>query len=426
MYETNRKCAINGLTLTTRNYTFIPVAPNPNFVTKFELLKSIVPVLTANICTTFTKLRHFTAIEQYIEIVEDYAFNNCTDVIDINLEKNNIHKLGTGIFSNTKKLQRVHILGGSLSNVDIDLFNNLGELTQLLFSANGLKELPIASIKNLKKLELLYLYSNDLTDLDADGLVANLPSLKSIYINDNNFHCDRLIEIIEIFQAKKIKVPDHTYEKHLKKRDYIPRKISNIICLSQAQLEAERLKKALAGSLEDLKDLPLGEAVIQLKNVVDSGLTDADSEIVILSNSVNDTLESLNEKISCLYGTFQNSSIEITGSIDELRQNFEILEHHLLENNAKILQRHDEAISSLTEKYKLSMNGTVPCGKTIQDSTGKYESLNNSIIAVWICIAILLLINLATCLWVTRKSRNVNVVDTSSLCYEELMKRNDL
>lgn len=415
MNESNKKCVVSGLTVTLKNFTFVPVAPDSDVVVKFELRKSIVPVLTKNICITFTKLKQFVAIEQHIEIVEDYAFNNCTDVVDINLEQNNIHKLGVGIFSNTKKLQRVHILGGSLSYMDIDLLSNLTELNQLLYSANGLKELPIAAMKNLKKLELLYLYSNDLTDLDAEGLVANLPSLKSIYINDNNFHCDRLIEIIEIFRAKNIRVPDHTYEKHVKKRDYIPRKISNIICLTQAQVDAEKLKKALNGSLDDLKDFPLGKAVIQLKDVVNSGFIDTDSEIVNLTNAID-------EQISYLNGTLQNNSIETSGSIDELSKTIQTAQH-TIEDESEVIRKHEEAISVLSEKYTILMSEE----KSKANKNGEYESLSNSTIAVWACLVMLLLINVAIGLWVLRVTRKFGQIDMDGpfLCYEERVERND-
>lgn len=418
------KCTISSLTLTSKNYTFVPVAPDARAVVKFEIKNSVVSVLTSNICTTFNNLETFTAVQQHIEIVEDYAFNNCTAVKDINLEHNNIHKLGTGIFSRTKKLERLHILGASLEHIDVDLFSNLGELNQLLFGANGLKELPLAAIKNLKNLQLFFLYSNELSDLDAKGLVENLPSLKSIYINDNNFHCDRLIEIIDTFNARKIKVHGHLYDKYTKERDYIPRKVSNIICLSQAQLEAEKLKKALTGSLDDLKDLPLGKEIVQLKEIVTFGFKNSDSNIVALSNIFNETADSLNKQISNLNETLQNTTIEISDT-DELRNDMETvrqsIEQKRNETVAKI-QNLEDSIASLLDKYDTIIDSIK--NQSIEDNSQPVKYPSHNLVAVWVCMASLFLFIVTIGLYVVKKFRKV-YVDVPLLFYEDRIQRID-
>lgn len=425
MYETNRKCTISSIITTSKNSTFVPVAPDARAVVKFEIIKSIVSVLTSNICTTFNNLKYFTAVGQHIEIVEDYAFNNCTDMLDINLEKNNIHKLGTGIFSNTKKLQRLHMLGGSVQHIDDDLFSNLGELNQLLYSANGLKELPVAAIRNLKKLELLYLYSNDLSDLDAEGLVENLPKLKSIYINDNNFHCDRLIEIVDIFKGRKVKILDHTFDAYNKKRDYIPVKVSNIICLSQAQLQAEQLKTALTGSLDTLKALPLGKEIFQLKEIVTSGFTDSDSEIVALSNTLNEMADSVNEQISNLNETLQNTTIEISDTVSGLKNDIETVQQHseqtLNETVAKI-QKLEDSIASLLNKYDNIMIDSIKSDKLIENNSRPVESLSHNMVAMWVCLVCLFLFIVTIGLFVIKKFKKV-YVDVPFLFYEDRIDR---
>lgn len=412
MNRSNTKCSIFNLTVTSKNYTFVPVAPDSRVVINFEMVKSIVSVLTSNICTTFTKLYSFTAINQHIEIVEDYAFNNCTEIIYINLERNSIHQLGTGCFSNTKKLQRLRILGGSLPHIDIDLFSNLGELKQLLFGDIGLKEVSMEAVKNLKKLESLYLYSNDLADLDAAGLVENLVSLKSVYINDNNFHCDRLIEIIDIFEARKIEITDYSFWTHLKKRDYIPRKVRNIICLSQAQLEAEKLKKKLAASLDELKDLPLGKEIIELKAVVEAGFINSDSVIVNLSSIVNETSQNLNAQISNLNGTLRNTSTDINATVSRLRQeilaNQKNFEEKLNTTMVK-LRKLDESNASLMDKYNVLWTN-------MSSSDLSYQSLSHNMIIYWVCLTSLLLLILALVFYIKKKFRNIYV---PFLCYKD-------
>lgn len=282
-------CTISGLTVTSKNYTFVPVAPDPNAVTTLEIVRSRITVLTSNICTTLNKIEQFAAIGQHIEMVENYAFSNCTNVMEIYLDNNNIHKLGVGIFSNTKQLTTLRILGGSLYNIDVDLFSSLGKLETLVFSATGLKKLPAEAMKNLKKLTILYIYSNSLVDLDAKGLVENLPSLAEIYLNDNDFRCDRLIEIIEIFQANAILVNDHLHSNTIKRRDYIPRTIDKITCLSQGQQDIEKFKGALTDSLDDLKDLPTGKAVIPQNNLLKN--TDSINEMKTIHKELDQNMK---------------------------------------------------------------------------------------------------------------------------------------
>lgn len=292
--RTKTECTVSDLVLTTKNYTFVPIAPDSKAVTKFIIKNSKVSVLTTNICTAFTKLQKLNAIDSHIEIVEGNAFQNCTDIIEINLEQNNIHQLGEGVFSNTKKLQNLHILGGSLRYIDADLFSNLGELQLLLFSANGLEELPVATIKNLKKLKKLFLYSNDLYDLDAAGLIENLPSLEEISINDNNLHCDRLIEIIETFKAKNITIQTITHDLYVKKRNYNPNKMDKIICLSQAQQDDEKFKNALrTRTLDELRDFPLGKTIIDLQTLVYANIVGTDRQIKDLTNTLNTVIANI-------------------------------------------------------------------------------------------------------------------------------------
>lgn len=295
MSEDNKNCTITGLTLSLKNYKFMPAltSSSPNNVINFEITESTVPVLTSDICTNFPKIILFMAVDQGIEMIEDYAFNNCTEVDTINLEHNYIHRLGTGIFSNTKQLRNLHIFGASLDHIDVDLFENSDEMTELMISASGLKELPVAAIKNMKKLTELYIYSNELSDLDAVGFSENLPHLETVYINDNHFDCDRLIQIIDSFNANNIAVDNFILDTHIKNRDYYPGQRNGITCLSQAQLRHVNMKSDLTSSLDELKEYPIGKAVIQLEDVVRTGFINAENRITDAAASQTDNYNNL-------------------------------------------------------------------------------------------------------------------------------------
>lgn len=316
----SKNCTISDVTLSLQNYTLKPVAIYPNIIMGFEIQKSTVPVITTEICTALPKIKSFVAIQQGIQVIQDYAFNNCTEVTLISMPFNNIHTLGKGIFDNTKQLQEINIHGGSLEQIDVNLLNNLGELLELVISANKLRELPVAAVKNLKKLKVLYLYSNELTDLDAEGLVGNLTSLRAVYINDNNFHCDILNKIINTFTAKNILIIDHTHSIYLKKRDYIPHKMKEIICLTSVEIESEKMKKGLDLSLNELKTVPLGKEVIQLKDIVKGGFQDVDNNIVTLFNTLNATSTDLNTQLIKVNQTLSETIWKMQKIEDKLDQ----------------------------------------------------------------------------------------------------------
>lgn len=372
-FDDIKNCTITGLTLSLKNYTFTPVASNPNVVIGLEIKKSTVPVITTEICTALPKIESFTAIQQGIQVIQDYAFNNCTEVKLISLPFNNIHTLGKGIFDNTKKLQEINLHGGSLNAIDVNLFNNLGELLELVISANKLKKLPIATVKNLKKLKILYLYSNELTDLDAEGLVSNLPNLRGVYINDNNFHCDRLNEIIEIFKAKKVLIVDHTHSIYLKKRDYIPHKIHEIICLTQVELESEKLKMGLNLTLTEMKDYPLVRAVTQLKEIVAAGFMDADNNIVTLFNMLNGTSNDLNKQLVVLNRTLNDTTRKI--------------------------QEMTDTITILSANYN-KLKATISVDSKFND---------NSNVVIWILLLCVLLVIVVVAFFVVKKIRKNNL-----------------
>ncbi|KAJ6633048.1 Reticulon-4 receptor-like 2, partial [Pseudolycoriella hygida] len=362
-----KNCTITGVHLSMKNFTLTPIASNPNLIQSLEITKSTIPVITTELCTALPKIKSFFAIQQGIQIIKDYAFNNCTEITLISMPFNSIHTLGTGIFDKTKKLQEINIHGGALEQIDVNLLNNLGELTELVISANRLRELPVAAVKNLKKLKILYLYSNELTDLDAESLVKQLPSLKGVYINDNNLQCDRLNDIIATFKAKNILIVEHTHAIYLKKRDYIPHKIQDIICLTHVELESEKMKRGLNLSLAELKDTPIGDAVIRLKDIVSSGFADADGNIVTLFNMLNGTTNDLNRRLIVLNQTLNESSKKMHEMADTINQT--------LNETTKKMHEMADTIISMSNDYKKMLT-------TLSDNPTR--SKNNEI--VWIVL----------------------------------------
>lgn len=183
-------CYIEGLQLTRENSKIVPVVTDPSV--EYIQLKGTVPILSRGICESFSSWIQFYAFEVSMEEIEDDAFQGCNELVYVNLQENNLIKVGVNAF------------------------------------------------KGLSKLEELWLWSNQLFDFDIEGILTNHRNLKEICLADNNFKCSRLREILDFLKTKNIKVDP--YVRQLRKRDYTPDKIEDIHCLSDSQWESEFAK----------------------------------------------------------------------------------------------------------------------------------------------------------------------------------------
>lgn len=252
-YDVGNSCLIENVTLHTRNYKFVPDPSHPSNSEYFVIDLSTVTVLTSDICTTFPEIIVFVARWQGIQIIENYAFTNCTRITDMDLNGNNIHTIGKEIFPTPSKLTLLYMDG---SRINVDLLSKLHEMMILSIGENGLKELPLEAIKNMKYLRQLSVESNELFDLDAEGFIQNFPDLERISINDNNFPCNRLTEIVDAFN---VKIFDFYVTRYRRKRDYVAHgRVGPVMCLTQEQVHYEKNKRA--SLLEESKNNEIGES----------------------------------------------------------------------------------------------------------------------------------------------------------------------
>lgn len=181
----------------------------PSDIKMVMVQMSVIPIWTEDVCKYFTALDNITAANNQVEEIESNAFNNCTKLTSIDFAFNHIKRLHLNTFWPLKNLNTLYLYN-----------NNLTEFAPEL-------------VKGLTKLENLGLMSNYIKDIDEVGLGMELPSLKNIWLNDNDFRCDRAMKIA--YNLEEDGTTFTTYIASLRKRSYRTRKVSDIICLSEVQ-----------------------------------------------------------------------------------------------------------------------------------------------------------------------------------------------
>lgn len=191
-------CVLKRMNLTLKDYRFTPIlGPKKLYdeIYSAAIKRSHVPRLGPDICNTFKELIWVDVQDIGIEVVDEDAFKNCTDLRDLMMNRNKIKFLPPKLFAATKLMLTVDLGENQLSDDSIPALSKAVALEQLHLNNNKFIKFPIDAIKSLSELEVLTLFSNELTDLDVPKLFKHLSHLLEITLNDNNFKCSRLKEI---------------------------------------------------------------------------------------------------------------------------------------------------------------------------------------------------------------------------------------
>ncbi|KAG5880980.1 hypothetical protein JTB14_018709 [Gonioctena quinquepunctata] len=225
---------------------------------------------------------------------------NCSDVdpkiTDLDISFNQISKLSSDTFINLTQLKRLSLAYNNISFLPTGLFSNLHSLVVLNISSNDLKQFFHGTFEHLERLQILdlsnnkitgikrYLHSlgnltelniqqNRISDLESEELIADLPKLSKISIDNNSFTCDDLIEIIHDFRSKHISI---TYG-HAKNTS----NIHGISCLDDSNSPTE-ISEDIGSNIEKIIQSKLGQ------------LSDRDFETSAMYNYFNEDFRNSN------------------------------------------------------------------------------------------------------------------------------------
>lgn len=218
-------CYLKHLNVTSSEKLFRLVPRQP--VREIEVLviwSSKVAVLTSDICETLRYLKIFRIPSVGLTSVEADAFQKCPHLKEIDLGLNYLSSLPSGIFDWNERLELVYLHTNKFTTIDEKVFKYNKNLVMVRLYNNNLHCLPSNLFENTPKLNFLdlgknqlrllsfleegmsvlesvskvYLDHNKLSDVDEQKVIKTFPDLETIWLEGNNFWCNRR-QTIEYF-----------------------------------------------------------------------------------------------------------------------------------------------------------------------------------------------------------------------------------
>ncbi|XP_030748267.1 chaoptin-like [Sitophilus oryzae] len=149
-------------------------------------------------------------------VLEQSAFTSLKKLEVLSLANNKLSTIPVGIFWPLEKLTHLYLNNNAFQQLSPGVFSGLGNLTLLDLSHNGLyrTKLHILLSISVGKMEFLYLQNNNLGSEYAHEdsnlrknefkMISNHASLKNIDINNNEWQCTTLVDLISNFMSKNI------------------------------------------------------------------------------------------------------------------------------------------------------------------------------------------------------------------------------
>lgn len=230
-------CVFTSVNTTADRPLFQPTADYPNYIKKVKFVNSTLNTLTNEICNTFLNLKEIEVDQAHLQKIADGALHNCTKLTDVSFWTNELTDLPPDIFKNNALLETMTFQHNYLKKIDPSIFTNLTRLKTMAINENYLKEFPLYKMPRIPVLVTIWIHHNDLNDLDEQELIYKFPNLKTIYMEDNPFNCNRLKVILAALQRNQINVD--RWHDIPRERPYLLTQVDTVDCLSDEEREKD-------------------------------------------------------------------------------------------------------------------------------------------------------------------------------------------
>lgn len=159
--------------------------------------------LTENVFFAATNLENLDLSHNEISTLDENIFRATIDLKHLNLSNNPIKELKFSTFAYLVNLTFLDLTQTEISSIDISTFSRQHKMEELNISGNKLKQFDFKLILPNVNLHTLNLSNNSLNRLN-NYRAALFPQLKTLDINDNQFHCSILLRIRENEIDKRI------------------------------------------------------------------------------------------------------------------------------------------------------------------------------------------------------------------------------
>lgn len=216
-------CEFWNVQLNSSDYELQPTPNSTLDIRKVKFRGSKVTLLTNAICKTFPKIKELELVNQGVVVIEKNAFHVCESLEVLKLNDNKIVNLDKSSFYALRALKRLHLHFNHIKELHDEVFYSLENLTELSLGSNNLEEFPPDLLKYNVNLENLWIYSNDLADVDVEKILDNLPQLRQLELDDNEFSCTRMMEFIKLLKARNVHL-NYAFDRKVR-YSYVPEKI---------------------------------------------------------------------------------------------------------------------------------------------------------------------------------------------------------
>lgn len=125
----------------------------------------------------------------------------------LDLSFNQIHDIDSSSFSKMTNLQSLNLEKSGLKMIEYGFLSYQTDLTFLDISYNNLGNINFTNLSSLKNLKWIYVDGNQINRIDEIEEFHNMfPALLSIGLDDNDFHCDLLTEIVKELSTYSIEI----------------------------------------------------------------------------------------------------------------------------------------------------------------------------------------------------------------------------
>lgn len=147
------------------------------------------------------------------------------------MELNPIHEMSSGFLDQFENLLLLNLSATGIKMSPM-MFANAKKLRELSLRNNPMKQLDAEWFEGLSELKELDVEDNLIEGFDYVDLLKKLPSLEMLKLDENNFNCSFVHEMIETLEKMdRLDVLDVPYEERLKEKK--DSKVFGIFCYDQ-------------------------------------------------------------------------------------------------------------------------------------------------------------------------------------------------
>ncbi|KAJ3626389.1 hypothetical protein MTP99_016886 [Tenebrio molitor] len=179
--------------------------------------------------TNLGKLNSLYLNNNSISFLTQYNFKPLNNLVDLQLRGNNLSEIQTSSFNGLTNLKYLYLGNNRLRTVKRYGFIGLDNLQNLELINNDFRQFDLSLIQNMKNLYMVWLQHNHLANLTVDfkldplnslnslGISDNnlttlnykmlynkLPNIRDIFIYNNTWKCEFLVNMFNFFQEKDI------------------------------------------------------------------------------------------------------------------------------------------------------------------------------------------------------------------------------